>query len=548
MKSLPFVFTAVVLLFNLSASPTAAQGLFGTGGTTPLNPLYVSEVPDLIPGPNDLTSANTTAKNAFDIAKEVVLKALALLKRRILDSLVDQTVNWIQGGGEPMFITNWQAFFAKSVNVAGGDLLEELGAGFLCRPFGLQVQLAVLKPPRFSRVITCTLDQVVNNIVNFYEDFRQGGFIAYQELWNPRNNFYGAVLLAMDEKERREAAALYASTQEGVSGQGILGTKECVPKAGVGPDRLFPGSKVYQESGFGPSAGEKLIREEADGRELTKEERKIVRGAHAKNAQQYPGLYNCFITTPGTTVGATVADALGKHLDLFIAADDLAEYTAAIADALINRLIGEGVRGLVGVVAENLPSAKGYVDKDDLKAGPCGGLRGAALDDCQNFISLRSGNIKAVQKTYLQQINSGLLPLQAAENSLQQSIAQQRTLINALISLRDCQANRGQSLAKEQTLVELDTEQKNLNTLTQELIGVQESSIPLLNAKLQLENPPSNNAQDLTAIFSRVELLLNPAEASRLQQEKKGQRDAVKNRTGQLLPQIQQRIQTCANN
>ena len=123
-----------------------------------------------------------------------------VLRKRFFDMLVDEIVVWIQGGGKPLFVQNWQAFLGAYGAGITGDLVHQLGLGDVCRPFGIQLQLAVLQPPRFSRQISCTLDQIVGNLVNFYNNFRAGGFIAYRELWQPQNNFYGSILLTMNER------------------------------------------------------------------------------------------------------------------------------------------------------------------------------------------------------------------------------------------------------------------------------------------------------------------------------------------------------------
>ena len=36
-----------------------------------------------------------------------------IIAKRIMDYIVDQTVQWIQGGGEPKFVTNWDSFYER---------------------------------------------------------------------------------------------------------------------------------------------------------------------------------------------------------------------------------------------------------------------------------------------------------------------------------------------------------------------------------------------------------------------------------------------------
>ena len=122
-----------------------------------------------------------------------------IIAKRIMDYIVDQTVQWIQGGGEPKFVTNWDSFMKDAGDIAFDSVIREIGAAGLCSPFGLQVKLALLPVQKFSTQISCTLDNVVKNINIFYVDFSVGGWDGYLLSLEPQNNFYGAMLLANDK-------------------------------------------------------------------------------------------------------------------------------------------------------------------------------------------------------------------------------------------------------------------------------------------------------------------------------------------------------------
>lgn len=487
------LFALILVLWAFSAQAQVAALTFET------NPALI--------GATAATAGSTASLTSLEIAKKVFVVSLELLKKRLLDMVVDQTVNWIQGNGEPLFITDWQLFFAQSANIASADLIRELGLGALCRPFGVQLQLAVMQPPRFSRAVSCTLDKIVGNALNFYEDFRSGGFIAYREIWQPQNNFYGAVMMALEEKESRVASALYASTQEALAGNGILGTKRCYPK---------PGAFVVDGVPF------------------------------EVQAKKNPWDFYCFITTPGSQVGALVAKAIGSDIDYIINSQDLAAYVAAISDALINRLVREGVNGLRGVITNNLPSSSGYISNQYSGQPPCSGLRGDTLKDCQNFIGYKSADFNTVQNGYIDQINLTLLPMQAAEKNIQESINSQRSLINKLNELKFCQINRSVA-GKEATITELEAEQKKLDKFIADLVSVQDISIPLFNAKLHLENPPTKDSYDLTAAFNEIRGILNPVRANEIKSASEKDMNDNKVRVDQRLPQVQQSINTCAS-
>ncbi|TSC89800.1 MAG: Uncharacterized protein G01um10143_290 [Parcubacteria group bacterium Gr01-1014_3] len=235
-------------------------------------------------------AAATTKSAAQQILDWLETFALSTLKRRLLDVLVDQVVSYIQGGGQPQFVTDWKGFLEDAGQAAAGDFAKELGAGFLCEPFRFGIQINFYKIPTFAQKAECTLDKIVGNINNFYNDFRNGGWLAYGTSLQPRNNYFGALIMALQENEIRKSAAAFAAYNEAQAGDGFISQKKC---------ELFP-----------------------DGTE------------------------KCRIITPGSTVGDLVSKAVGKDFDFILNAQQLGEYASAIANSLVNRLVAEGLTGL----------------------------------------------------------------------------------------------------------------------------------------------------------------------------------------------------------
>jgi len=207
------------------------------------------------------------------------------LMKTLLDQLVDQIIGYIGGGedGEPKFVTDWQGLLEDAGQQVVGEFAQEIGAGFLCSPFSLQVQLATLPvPSRFSQRATCTLDRIVGNIENFYNDFNQGGWIGYAESWKPQNNFFGAHLIASAELSSRIEKTTGAKLNEALSGGGFLS-----------------------------------IRDD-----------------------------NGNIVTPGKALGDLTSKAIGAPIDFLFNAEQIGDYVTAIANSIINRVIKEGVAGV----------------------------------------------------------------------------------------------------------------------------------------------------------------------------------------------------------
>ena len=318
---------------------------------------------------------DAVVSEALTIARQAALESL---KRRLLTMITDQIIGWIEGEGKPLFITDWKSFLARAVNTAVGDLAIDLDMGYLCSPFGFQVQLTVLRPPRFTEMISCTLEDIVANIENFYDDFRNGGWLAYAEIWQPQNNYYGSVLMAMQELERRSATERESNLFEALAGGGFVGTRMC----------------------------------DSSGR-------------------------YCTITTPGAQIGALAAKAVGADIDYLINSQDLAVYVGAISDAFINRLIRSGAEGLISLTTPNKPEGGAIVN-----TGPCAGLKGDTLTNCLAVIKSQENNFVENQRIFLSQIDATLLPREASNNNLIQIVSKQTDLVNGLVLLRDCQASR----------------------------------------------------------------------------------------------------------
>ncbi|MDO8585210.1 MAG: hypothetical protein Q7R85_03810 [bacterium] len=264
---------------------------------------------------------------------------VSTLKRRILDVMVDQVVTWVQGGGEPRFITDWETFLGDIGQGAVGEFVEQIGAGFLCAPFSLQVRIGLLPVNRFANnsPFTCTLDQIVQNVENFYEDFRNGGWIAYNATSELQNNYYGALLISWDARNSYVADKVAAAANSALANKGFLGTKKCYDTA------------TGQEVSESDAAGQERVRERlVEGG--TGSTRDYTTGGEVNGSfRSQQRTIRCEDTTPGGVISATVEKAVGSDFDFIVNAQQLGDYAAAIVNALVNRVIMEGVNGLRGV-------------------------------------------------------------------------------------------------------------------------------------------------------------------------------------------------------
>ncbi|OGY64012.1 MAG: hypothetical protein A3I89_02965 [Candidatus Harrisonbacteria bacterium RIFCSPLOWO2_02_FULL_41_11] len=300
-----------------------------------------------------------------------------ILKKQILDRLVDKTVEWINKtpDGKGPIIEDWGEFFEEAKQGAIGDVAKQLGLGFLCAPFNLQVQLSVLAPRKFSQEAECTLDKITGNIENFMDDFKNGGWIAYNELWNPQNNYYGASLLAANEVTRAQNDAVSAARDEAIAGEGFLSRKIC-----------------------------------DDNEE------------------------NCRTVTPGSFVAQAAKTAYITYpFDAIIGADDVAAYITAIADAAIKRLIKEGIAGFKS------SGGKSSEYTDGTPITPCSGLTGNDYAACAASQSISKSSFENDRFIAIAQIEDTLNPRLTADLILSRIINNQASLTSALKDLSACQ-------------------------------------------------------------------------------------------------------------
>lgn len=276
-------------------------------------------------------SAGTWVSAAVDmweqsntILKEALKVAWNIMRKMLLNMLVNDIIAWVNGDqAKPKFVTDWQGFLKSAADKAAGQLLDKMGAGFLCTKFSFQLRLALNTPSAFDEAATCTLSSVISNINNFMTDFSKGGWAGWVKISESQNNYMGAYLYAFDEKYAIIAKAADAAKNEGVSSTGFLGDKVCTQQ-----QKTIAGGGTQTQDYSGATGGWK----EGD----------ISTG------------WTCSkwtTRTPGRQVGDALQQATGIDIEGIISAKEFAEYAGAIATAVINRAIKEGV-ALMGSSAE----------------------------------------------------------------------------------------------------------------------------------------------------------------------------------------------------
>lgn len=250
-------------------------------------------------------------------------------KKRLLDSMVDDTLRWVKSGfeGKPGFYEDFGQFIKNTGNAALGDVAEDIGLARFCTPFqqrfAQSIQFNFSPPPRFSEQVSCTLTDIVGNVKAFGDNFNQGGWKGYLELAKPQNNRFGQMLLVLEEAQRRKEEAERKAELELIAYQGYKPTKQCVEW----DIKNLRGDKVAR----GIKSAEVVARDYGD------------------RTRYFPVCVKEDITTPGSSVGALADAALTADFQYVTNAGDLAPYFSAIFDGALRRLTKAKDRGLAGI-------------------------------------------------------------------------------------------------------------------------------------------------------------------------------------------------------
>lgn len=275
-------------------------------------------------------------KFVYDYKKDIKAMLLDFLKNTLLRKMTKQVVNWVAGGPEPQFVTNWNTFFTDASIDAAGHVLAQaapqlcgagsgggggpgtidgLGdfAGFIKK---------VMTPINTAGIQTngfgypgCTLTDAIISINDFKQDFRNGGWKAYATVLQPQNTILGSLITLSDRQLIAAAQAQAEASAKAVSGGGFTGQMAC--------DNGEPPSQQDTQHGDG------------EGGTFT-----IPKGSCADGSKPH-------VTTPGVFSKDLSTQGFNAAYNRLVTAGDYKALVAYIADVALNRLFQEGAKGLL---------------------------------------------------------------------------------------------------------------------------------------------------------------------------------------------------------
>lgn len=316
---------------------------------------------------NGIADYGTWGQLILQQAKSI---ALQILKNQLVGRMIQQTVKWVQGGGKPQFITNWKAFLKDSATGAVNQFINAVEPR-LCqnvRAFTTDF-LKNNVPNTISgardpyQQFNCTLDQLVQSVKDFYDDFQNGGWVSLaQVVLQPQNNTWGAVVLTHESVIAQAAQARAADEADAQANKGFKGLSRCVKTQTITVD-----SKDLPQARKDPNF-EKLLSCSNVGGDSSYQYANCERNPDQEGcddilAQGRPGT-SCQVvmcapdgkekTTPGGFVADQLSDVVGNGpINNIVNASDLTGLVTVLVDAAITRLINGATSGILGLFTGN---------------------------------------------------------------------------------------------------------------------------------------------------------------------------------------------------
>lgn len=286
---------------------------------------------------------------------EAILKntLLQILKNTLIAIIQQKVLAWVQGSGAPRFITNWGTTL---VNAAQTNALNALNKDMTCGTFSaFAPQITVTLKSFYSPSANNCANQFqaslgANSFQQFYNNFSNGGFVAFGASTLPSGNPYGAQFFEAQKTDvayRNQQAATTLKTQ---TSQGFTGDEVCAD--GSKPDGettvCEDSNGAYEASSIGDDngivgnvcpSGEKLVT--------------ISNGGLCANGSQP------IVQTPSAVTGFTVQTTAGGGATVaqVTAATDIVGLLNSVMSSLVLGLANAAVNAAGKLVNQTLTSA-----------------------------------------------------------------------------------------------------------------------------------------------------------------------------------------------
>lgn len=163
------------------------------------------------------------------IAKNTLLQ---ILKNTLISLVQQKVLAWVQGSGAPRFITNWGATLVNAAQTnAINAINSDINSGCVYSAFAPQV-LVTLKAfytPNTNSACANLFQAALgaNSFQQFYNNFSNGGFIAFGASTLPSGNPYGTEFFEAQKSDVAYHNQQAATTLQTQTSQGFKGDEVC---------------------------------------------------------------------------------------------------------------------------------------------------------------------------------------------------------------------------------------------------------------------------------------------------------------------------------
>ena len=142
-----------------------------------------------------------------------------IIARQLLRKMVNQTIEWVQGDGEPKFVSNWEDYSNSAFSQGANETFEEIPADYICPEFrdDLQRMLGV----HFS-------DNPRPNKSGWTESLKCTSGEDDYSFADPQNNLYGAYTMIQNQMAYQGTLKEQAAKNEAIAGKGYISPKKCL--------------------------------------------------------------------------------------------------------------------------------------------------------------------------------------------------------------------------------------------------------------------------------------------------------------------------------
>jgi hypothetical protein len=285
-------------------------------------------------------------QNEGDKIEAIVKNTLLQILKNTLTSIIQREVlTWIQGSGAPKFITNWGTQLVNAAQMTAINAINQQMTCGVFPPFVPQLKVtlnAFYKPGNNSCANQFAAALGGNSFQQFYNNFKNGGFVAFGASTLPSGNPYGSLFfnaqtVQLAYSNQQAATKLQTQTSQGLR-SGLVCDDGSDPVNGQhlvceGPNQDFTSTSGSCPTGYTPDMYDN-------------------NGLCADGSQPQ-------VTTPAAATGFVLGSGIDATPKQLAAANDITGILNSVLNSLLTSLASTAVNAAGQLVNQGLTSING---------------------------------------------------------------------------------------------------------------------------------------------------------------------------------------------